>query len=231
MVRNLLQRPRWRIGLGFAAAVVVALLAATLYIFRGPSSSGAAPVTATLRPTKTGTIFTIDPSSTQASFTMHEVLFGQPNTVVGTTHQVAGQILVDTATPAQSKLGQIRVDVSTLATDNSLRNRALQNYILETNQPSSQYATFLARSLSGLPAKLVVGQTVSFHITGDLTIHQVTRTVTFDTQLTLVSPTTVKGQAQTTVSYADFNISIPNVPSVTGVSNDVQLALTFTAQA
>lgn len=230
-MRTLLLRPQSRMLLGLGIAAVVALVAATLYAFHGGGPSGAAPAAATLRPTKTGTVFTIDPAASQASFTMHEVLFGQPNTVVGTTHQVAGQILVDTTTPAQSKLGQIRVDVSTLVTDSGMRNRAIQNYILETNQTSSQYATFVATSLSGLPAHIAVGQTVSFQITGDLTVHQVTRTVTFEAQATLESSTALNGQAQATVKYTDFNISIPSVPSVAGVSDDVQLALSFTAKA
>lgn len=31
--------------------------------------------------------------------------------------------------------------------------------------------------------------------------------------------------------YEDFNLAIPNVPSVTGVSDNVTLALIFTAKA
>jgi polyisoprenoid-binding protein YceI len=72
---------------------------------------------------------------------------------------------------------------------------------------------------------------VSFKITGDLTIHQVTKTVTFDAKVTLVSARQLTGQAQMTVKYSDFNIAIPDVPSVTGVGDTVILALTFTASA
>jgi polyisoprenoid-binding protein YceI len=229
-LKRLLASWPWRIALGITAAGVLALAAGAIYAFGiggGPSQT---PLTiATLPTTSSGTILTIDSSASQASFTIQEKLFGQPNTVVGTTNQVAGQIAVNMQDPAQSQVGQIKIDLSTLASDNNLRNRTLQHRILESDQPANQYATFTATSLQGLPSSITIGQAVSFKITGNLTIHQVTRTVTFDTQVTLQSQTQLTGQAQTTVKYKDFNIAIPDVPSVTGVSDDVALALTFTA--
>ena len=76
-----------------------------------------------------------------------------------------------------------------------------------------------------------MGQAFSFKITGDLTIHGVTRSATFDTTATLESDTKLTGQAQTTVKYKDFDINIPDVPSVSGVSDTVKLALNFTAHS
>jgi polyisoprenoid-binding protein YceI len=233
-VRQVLQRTQWRIGLA-AAVVVVGIAAGAYYVFgfggSSTSPSAGAAAAPTLAPAKNATIFTIDPSSSDATFTIHEVLFGQPNTVVGRTSQVAGQIRVDTQDPAQSQVGQIRVDLSALVTDNDLRNQTLQHRILETSDPSNQYATFVAKSLKGLPSTITVGQPVSFQITGDLTVHGVTRTVTFDAKVTEQNATTLVGQAQTTVRYEDFNIAIPNVPSVTGVTDNVALALSFVATA
>lgn len=233
-MRQLLGRPWGQIGAAFAVVLVVAFAAGAFYIFggsggttgtRGPSS------VPTLAPSKDATTFTIDSSSSQATFTIDEVLFGKPNTVVGKTNSVTGQIQVNLKDPSQSQLGQIRVDLTTLATDNDFRNRALQSRILETDQPANQFAVFLPKSLNGLPSSVAAGQPVSFQITGDLTIHQVTRPATFDAKVTLSSNTELTGQAQTTASYKDFNLAIPNVPSVTGVSDNVQLALTFTAKA
>ncbi len=70
---------------------------------------------------------------------------------------------------------------------------------------------------------------MSFRITGDLTIHSVRGSATFDKQVTLVNARTFTGRAQTTLRYADFNIAIPDVPSVTGVGHTAKLGLTFTA--
>lgn len=232
-MRQVLQRPQGRIGLGIGAAIIVALAAASLYLFGiGGSGADGAVSAPTLAPTRNGTIFTIDPSASEVTFTIDEVHFGQPNTVVGKTNQVAGQIRIDEQDPSQSQIGTIRIDLSTLVTDNDFRNAELQNHILETGVPANRYATFVAMSVTGLPTTTAgrsLGDTVTFQIIGKLTIHQVTRTITFVAQVTAESRTVLKGQAQTTVRYEDFNLTIPSVPSVTGVSDNVKLALTFTA--
>lgn len=235
-MQQFFRRPLGQIGAGIVVVLVVAFAAGAFYLFGGSGGGGTSSTDGsssapTLAPSKDATIFTIDTSSSQATFTIDEVLFGKPNTVVGKTNQVTGQIQVNLKDPSQSKVGQIRVDLSTLATDNDLRNRALQTRILEADQQANQFAVFVPKSLKGLPSSVSVGQQVSFQITGDLTIHQVKRSVTFDAKVTLTSNSELTGQAQTTVSYKDFNLAIPNVPSVTGVPDNVQLALTFTAKA
>lgn len=233
-MRQLLTRPWGQVGAGIAVVLVLAVAAGVYYLFGGNGGArgtGGSSAIATLAPSKDATTLTIDPSSSQATFTMDEVLFGKPNTVVGKSNAVTGQIQINLKDPSQSQVGQIRVDLSTLATDSDLRNRALQNRILETDQQANQFAVFVPKSITGLPSSVSLGQPVSFKITGDLTIHQVTRSVTFDAQVTLTTSTALTGQAQATVKYEDFSLAIPNVPSVTGVSDNVQLALTFTAKA
>lgn len=236
-MRETLKRPRAiKIGLAaIAAVVVVVAIVASIYIFGAgggkTSTSGGTVTVPTLVPTDGATLFTIDSSSSKATFTIDEVLFGSPNTVVGETDKVAGQVLINTQDPSKSQLGEIKIDVSTLVTDNDLRNRTLQGRILETDTAANQYATFVAKSITGLPESIAVGQQVSFKITGDLTIHQVTKTVTFDATVKVVSDKQITGTASTTVKYSDFNISVPDVPSVTGLGDTVKLALDFTANA
>ncbi|HEY7975320.1 MAG TPA: YceI family protein [Ktedonobacterales bacterium] len=237
-----LQRPLGRIIAAGGLLAIIALAAVAFYIY-GPSTAGsgatsgansgggATSAAATLAPTATGKVFTLDASASQASFTTHEVLLGQPRSVVGTTNGVSGQILVDQSAPSQSKVGQIRVDLTGLTTDSDMRNQTIQNRILETGDPANQYATFVTKSITGLPSSIAIGQKVTFTLTGDLTIHQVTRTATFTASATLTSATQLTGQAQTTVRYSDYTIAIPNVPNVSDVSDTVTLALTFTANA
>src|SRR5262249_53553042 len=157
-------RSTWsRLGLGLAALVFIALLAGGCYIFAGPrqparGSAASGGATAPLTPTANETVYTIDASGTEASFTIDEVLFGNPNTVVGKTSQVTGEILIDKQDPSRARVGQIKVDLSTLRTDNDLRNNSLQNRILETGDASNQFATFEAGPFSGLPSSIAVGQ-------------------------------------------------------------------------
>lgn len=223
-------------GAIIAVVVIVVAIAGAIYVFgaggKNPAKTGNGTVTApTLTSSGDTTIFAIDSSSSKASFTIDEILFGKPNTVVGETSQVAGQIAINTKDPSQSKIGEIKVDVSALTTDNPLRNRTLQGRILETDDPSNQYATFVASSISGLPSSIAVGQEVSFKITGALTVHGVTKTETFNATVKVVSEKQITGQAQTTVKYSDFNISVPDVPSVTGLGDTAKLAIDFTANA
>lgn len=229
-MRKTLERPLARAGLIAGAVVVIALAALAAYLFR-PSVT--APTTGSGgQPTLTatnGTVYTIDSSSSQATFTIGEILFGKPNTVIGKTSNVSGQIAVDRQDPSKSQVGTIRVNLTTLVSDNDLRNRAIQNYILETAAQGNQYATFTTRSITGLPASITLGQPISLQLTGDLNVHGQTRTVTFPAQVTLTDDSTLVGQAETTIKYADYGITIPNVPSVTGVDDAVKLAISFTA--
>jgi polyisoprenoid-binding protein YceI len=228
-----------------ALVIIVGIVAYLVWVYGGDGSASAtqkgsvvaatvAPTVApTLTPATGQTIFTIDSSKSPASFTTHEVFLGSDKTVVGTTsgNAVSGQILIDLSDPQKSLVGEIKVDVSTLATDNDMRNNTLQGRILETGDSSNQYATFVATSYSGLPSSIGVGQTVTFKVAGNLTVHSVTKPETFTVMLTEVNSKQVTGTATAIVPYADFGMSIPNVTQVSDVSNDVTLTLDYTADA
>ena len=65
----------------------------------------------------------------------------------------------------------------------------------------------------------------------DLTISGVTKPVTFATSVKAESATELSGLAKTQVLRSDFNLTIPNVPSVANVTDEVQLELQFAAKA
>jgi polyisoprenoid-binding protein YceI len=174
-------------------------------------------------------LFEIVQAESEARFTIDEVLRGSPVTVVGVTDQVAGQIAIDPANPAATQLGQIVVNARTLATDNEFRNRAIRNQILDTN--TYEFVTFQPTELVGLPDAVTVGQSFSFQVVGDLTVKDVTQSVTFDVTVTPVSETRIEGVATTTFPYRDFGVRIPEVPSVDLVADDVTLELAFVAVA
>ncbi|HEY7094519.1 MAG TPA: YceI family protein, partial [Ktedonobacterales bacterium] len=134
-MKQLLDRPEGKVLLGAVVVALIAIFAGVFYVFggNGARSPNTGAVTApTLAPTGSGTIFTIDSSNSEASFTIDEVHNGQPTTVVGKTSQVAGQIQVDKSDPSKSQVGQIKVDLTGLKTDDFLRNNAIQGRILET---------------------------------------------------------------------------------------------------
>jgi polyisoprenoid-binding protein YceI len=172
-------------------------------------------------------LFTIAQAESEARFTLTELLNGNPTTVVGTTDQVAGQILVDLNNPAASQLGVIQVNARTLVTDNNNRNRMIRNEILDTEP--YEFITFTPTSLAGLPATIAVGETVTFQIIGDLTIRNITQSVTFEATVTLVSIDRLEGLASVVVTRADYSLTIPSVPSVANVSEEVLVEIQFVA--
>ena len=176
--------------------------------------------------------FNIVPAESQASFTIEEDLRGVRTTVVGLTRDVGGSINVVLADPAASSIGDILISARTLATDNDMRNRALRSRILFSAQDENEFIVFEPRELSNFSAdSIATGETISFDISGDLTVRGLTQPVSFVAQITLDSAEQISGSAATIVRYADFGLSIPNVPSVSWVADEVELRLDFVARA
>ncbi len=151
-----------RIIVGLVVLVVLVAAAAFAYIYiSGGSGEASAPISApTLAPAaatdavgSTGdtTVFNINSTQSQVSFTLTEELNRQPTTVVGTTDQVAGQIAVDFGSPSASQIGEIRINARTLATDQDMRNRTIRGQILQSSQDQFEFITFQPTALSGMP--------------------------------------------------------------------------------
>lgn len=175
--------------------------------------------------------FSIIAAESEASFTLEEDLSGVRTTVIGTTTELGGSVFVDMANPSNSVIGAIVVNARTLETDNSFRNRALRSQILMSARDEFEFIVFEPRELSDFSADSVtVGETLSFNITGDLTVTDVTRSVTFAATVRLDSETQISGSALVNLLHADFGLTIPEVPRVANVTDDVELRLDFVAR-
>jgi polyisoprenoid-binding protein YceI len=216
--------------------VTLAIVAAGVFFYMYATGGSGTPTAALSAPTLESTtaaqkVFRIDPNQSEVRFTLDEKLMGNPTTVVGKTNQIAGDILIDPSSPGKSTIGEIRINARSLATDNDMRNRMIRSQILQSSQDKFEFIGFVPKSITGLPDKVTPGQPVNLKITGDLTIRDVTKSVTFDTTVTLVSDSTehLQGSASTTVNRADFNLEIPKVPSVADVTEEVKLDIDFKA--
>jgi polyisoprenoid-binding protein YceI len=218
------------------SAVLLAMIAAVAVVgytmFKAPAQASApievAPVGQGPSVSTASTVYEIDPSASSARFVVDEILRGTPKTVVGTTNQVAGQIAADLNDIDAARVGTIKINARTLSTDDNSRNRMLQNQILQTDQ--HEYIIFEPKQLVGLPATVTVGQSLTFQMVGDLTIRGTTREATFDVAVTPTDQNQLQGTATTTISYADWGVSIPKVPAVAGVADQVALHLEFVAR-
>ncbi len=175
------------------------------------------------------TLYRISTEESEVSFVLQEDLRGNRIDVVGTTNEVAGDIIIDTENPAASQIGTIRINARTLATDNQFRNRALRAEILLSAQDEYEFIEFVPTAVDGLPESIEMGETYTFDVTGDLTIAGVTNETTFTVEATLASAEQLLGTASVVVMWADWNITIPSVPGVANISEEVTLTINFVA--
>ncbi|PDW03448.1 YceI family protein [Candidatus Viridilinea mediisalina] len=174
-------------------------------------------------------IFELVPEESEARFLIDEVLRGDPITVVGVTSLVVGQIAVDAENPSASQVGIIQINARDLTTDNEFRNRAIRNNILETDR--YELISFAPSAISGMPDQVAVGDSFDFMLDGELTIRDVTLPVSFAVTVTATSERELRGLATTSVLYRDFELRIPEVPSVDLVEDEVRLELEFVARS
>jgi polyisoprenoid-binding protein YceI len=203
-----------------------------------PVEASATPASSDPQPTATTAVaesvanrklFRIVAEESEVRFNIYEDLFNQPNPVIGATNQVAGDIIIDFGAPANSQVGTIVVNARTLVTNNEFRNRALRSQILQSSQEAYEFIEFTPTALSGLPESVAVGDTLTFQITGDLKIRNITTSVTFDATATLVAENRLEGTASTVVTRAAYDLQIPNAPGVANVGEEVTLEIDFVA--
>lgn len=171
-------------------------------------------------------VFRIDPSQSEARFTLNEILEGTPTIVVGKTSLVSGEFRVD-LDQMQVEMSEILVNARDLATNNSFRNRAIHNRILNSN--TYEFISFVPTEIILLPNEVNFEESIDFEISGALTIKGVTQQVIFTARITPISEMQLEGHAEIMLAYADYGIRIPSVERVAEVDEEVLLEIDFVA--
>lgn len=182
-------------------------------------------------PSAAARVFKIDPSKSEARFTLNEVLMGSPKTVVGITSLITGTIAIDLADPTKTTISPLQIDARDFQTDSSMRNRAINRFVLQTTKDENRYIVFTPTSIEGLPTTAKAGEALALKINGDLTISGVTKPASFTTSVNATSDNEISGLAKAQILRSDFNLEIPQVPSVADVTEEVLLELQFVAKA
>ena len=219
---------RWVLG-----GVVVLAVAAVAYLyFAGGSGEPSTELTTpTLAATEDGMVaFVIDPTRSSAAFEIDEVLRGEPQRVIGTTSEVAGQFEMDPNDLSSVEFSQIVVNARTFDTGSGNRDRAIRGpVILDSASDEFEFITFEPTSVEGLQGSLAEGEMLEFTVEGDLAIRDTVNTVTFDVTATPTGESTIEGSAEATVLRSDYGIGIPNAPGVADVGDEVLIRLEFVA--
>jgi polyisoprenoid-binding protein YceI len=189
-----------------------------------------APTTAAATGAAAGTrTFTIVPEQSEASYEVQEQFLNRdlPNQAIGKTNAVQGEFQISLDGKPSGKVTNITVDLSKLASDESRRdNRIRQQWLESSKYPN---AVFTSTDAQGLPESYTEGQDVSFKLTGDMTIRDVTKPVTFDVTGKLQGDT-ITGSATTQILMKDFGIDPPSIAGMLTVKDGVTIKLNFTAK-
>jgi polyisoprenoid-binding protein YceI len=144
----------------------------------------------------------------------------------GKTSDVSGTIVADPASPSGANV-QININVDSLDTGVSLRNKEMRERYLETSKFGS--ATFKSVSVSG-PASIALNQPADINVTGDLTLHGVTKRMTIPVRVVLIADGRVHATTDFKVHLPEYGISVPHNVLVT-VNDEVPVHLDVWAAA
>lgn len=150
-----------------------------------------------------------------------------PNDAIGSTRQFTGTMTVKPDGSVVSSESRFIVNLGTLQSDQSRRDNYLRQNVLQTDQYPT--AVFVPTQVTGLPSPLPQSGPVSFKLTGDLTIRNVTKPVTWDVT-GQVQGDQVTGQATTSFKFDYFGLTQPRVPVVLSVEDNIKLELDVTLQ-
>ncbi|MFN8637715.1 MAG: YceI family protein [Chloroflexota bacterium] len=161
--------------------------------------------------------------SSEARYRAQEVLSGRGfNEAVGRTSGVQGAILMSPDGGVLADQSKIVVDLTTLKSDSPMRDGYIQRNTLQTGQYPT--AEFVVTGASGLPSPLPTSGSTSFELVGDLTVHGVTRSTTWQATATFDGANVV-GTATTTVLISDFGMDPPKAGPVLSIEDSVKLEL------
>lgn len=195
------------------------------------TATGAPSPTATTAPASQSTgdavVFQLVPAESEARYRAREQLLGRslPNDAVGRTNAVEGQIVFNSDGTIDSERSRFTVDLRTLQSDEARRDNYIKQNTLEVDQYPN--AEFQPTAASGLPWPLPTSGQLQFQLEGNLTVHGVTKPVTWNVQA-MVDGDRITGTATTQVTFEDFGMTPPRVPVVLSLEETITLELDFT---
>ena len=144
----------------------------------------------------------------------------------GKTSDVNGTIVADPANPSASSV-LVNINVDSLDTGVGMRNNEMRARYLETKKFGT--ATFKSVSVAG-PASIAPNQPADLNVTGDLTLHGVTKRMTIPVRVVLIPDGRIHATTNFKIHMPDFGISVPHNVLVT-VNDEVPVRLDVWAGA
>lgn len=173
-------------------------------------------------------LYRVSPNNgSEVTYAVEERLAGNDGVATGVTTVVAGDIVINTEDPTESRLGEIVVNVEMFDSDSNLRDKRLRHDFLEsTHWP---FATFEATTIDGLDVTFADGETYEVTITGDLTVKETTNEEVF------TGTVTADGEMLTASVSADilsstYDVGPINIARLAHTADEVTLTFDLVAE-
>ncbi|MFL5712754.1 MAG: YceI family protein [Chloroflexota bacterium] len=220
------------VAIAVVAVLAVAVGGFILYdqVLRGDSAAALTLPTASPTTQASGGASTTDPNATAApgttsavagtwavasdsvaGYRVREQLANLPaeSDAVGRTNQISGSITVEgSGDSATLSAGTLTVDTTSIASDKQMRDNRLRREGLQTD--SFPTATFTLTAPVEVPAEALAGTASDVTLTGDLTLHGVTKSVSIPAKARLVDGV-ISVAGSLTFPLSDYSITAPNI--------------------
>src|SRR5580704_7563338 len=221
-------RRRRRLIMGVAGVLVLVVLAATLgpYIYihfiEGPapaklelprsfSTSSTATGSAAAASSLDG-VWNVGAGS-QAGYRVNEVLVGQNATAVGRTGKIWGSVTISGSSVTKALF---TVDMASVVSDQSQRNARFDGPIMDVSQyPTATLILSAPIDLGTIPAQ---GTVAHYSAAGNLTLHGVTKSVTFPVTAERVGAG-IDVLADVPITISEWNIANPSIGGFVTTAN------------
>ena len=141
-------------------------------------------------------------------YRVKEILFGQDTEGVGRTSDVTGSLVI---TNNEVTSAEFSVDVTTIKSDSSRRDRQVNNRILDT--ATFPTATFALNEPIALTPEALAGSDFTANTTGTLTLRGVTKTVPVALTARLVD-NVIEVNGSIEIVFAEWQIPDPSVSAI-----------------
>jgi polyisoprenoid-binding protein YceI len=201
------------VGLGVVLVVILALAGPYIYIH---FIEGPAPSKLSL-PTSSATTTTAGSSTTSVNGTwnvgkgsivgyrVNEKLLGQNSTAVGRTSKVWGSLDVSATTISKATFS---VNMASVVSDQAQRNSQFDGRIMDVSQyPTAKFTLTSPITLGSAPQQ---GTITKYSATGELTMHGVTKSITFNVSIEGTA-SGLEALAEIPIQFSAWQIANPSI--------------------
>lgn len=170
--------------------------------------------------------FVLSPTGSAARYRVRERLVGHdmPNDAVGETKTLAGAIEFDSKGKVIPQSSKFVLDAGSFVSDKDRRDGFVRGRLLEADEYPS--IILVPTDVRGVSLPLPTSGTLPIEMTGNLTVHGVTRPTIWKGSAKF-QDAKVTGSAATAFTFNDIQMEQPRVPVLLSVADTIRLEIDF----